>query len=96
MIFLCKTKNVPALKWLPLCAPCVSAALMCTLQKYKMTEKPKGKLQDKIDVAVDSIVQLTIGTAQTILCQHSEAMTVHRCPSQDAVPDLPLFLSCHG
>ena len=27
-----------------------------------MTEKPKGKLQDKVDIAVDSIVQLSIGT----------------------------------
>ncbi|BDA47511.1 probable photosystem I assembly factor PSA3, chloroplastic [Coccomyxa sp. Obi] len=30
-------------------------------EKYKLTEKPKGKLQDKIDIAVDSIVQLTLG-----------------------------------
>jgi hypothetical protein len=26
-----------------------------------MTEKPKGKLQDKIDIAIDSIVQLSLG-----------------------------------
>jgi hypothetical protein len=37
------------------------------LQKYKMTEKPKGKLQDKVDIAVDSIVQLSIGTIHSRL-----------------------------
>lgn len=26
-----------------------------------MTEKPKGKLTDKIDIAVDAIVQVTLG-----------------------------------
>ncbi|EIE23596.1 hypothetical protein COCSUDRAFT_63123 [Coccomyxa subellipsoidea C-169] len=30
-------------------------------EKYKLTEKPRGKLQDKIDIAVDSIVQLSLG-----------------------------------
>ena len=31
------------------------------LQQYKMTEKPKGKLKDKINIAVDSIIQMTLG-----------------------------------
>ena len=31
------------------------------MQQYRMTAKPVGKLQDKVDLAVDSIVQLTLG-----------------------------------
>jgi len=36
-------------------------ALDSVNEKYRMTEKPKGKLKDKVDIAVDSIVQLTLG-----------------------------------
>ncbi|CAL5220850.1 g2934 [Coccomyxa viridis] len=36
-------------------------ALTAVNEQYKMTEKPKGKLKDKINIAVDSIIQMTLG-----------------------------------
>jgi hypothetical protein len=44
--------------------------LMCICvhaQKYGVAEKPKGRLQDKIDVAVDAVVQMTLGERTTLL-----------------------------
>jgi len=43
-----------------------------------MTEKPQGKLQDKIDIAVDSIIQLSLG-AQPLPLQIKLEKACHYC-----------------
>ena len=45
------------------------------LQKYKMTEKPKGKLKDKINIAVDSIIQMSLG-APAITCLPEQVCSI--------------------
>ncbi len=51
------------------------------LQQYRLTAKPVGKLQDKVDLAVDSIVQLTLGEGM-LGCKLSCACLVP-CLDQD-------------
>ena len=59
--------------------------LAVAVQKYGVAEKPQGRLQDKLDVAVDAIAALTLGECTWRLL----------CCSGNMLTALPSWAGCH-